>query len=314
METIMLDLNDLQVFVKVVDHGGFTAAGRALGLPKQTLSKRLAALEKATGVRLVHRTSRSFGVTELGQELYRHATAMVVEAEAAEAVIRGRLAEPSGLVRITASVITVQLFLANLLPRLASTYPHIRIALTATDRFVDVVQEGYDIALRDHLGPLPDSGLVQRRVGVEQFWLVATPDYLADRKMPIEPSDLDAHDGIFGKPGDSGWDMIHPDGRTARVAPRPRYYANEGAGLLAAARAGLGVANLPTSVCGAAVKQGELVRLLPAWTAGSVTTTLLTPHRRGLLPSVRVVADAIVDQLFSRTDHWGAGLPPKASS
>jgi DNA-binding transcriptional LysR family regulator len=299
LETIVLDLNDLQVFVKVVDHGGFSAASRALGQPKQTLSKRLAALEKATGVRLVHRTSRSFAVTELGRDLYRHATAMLIEAEAAEAVIRGRLAEPSGLVRITASVITVQLFLANLLPGLARMYPRIRIALTATDRFVDVVQEGYDIALRDHLGPLPDSGLMQRRVGVEQFWLVATPNYLADRKLPIEPSDLNEYEGIFTQPGDSGWDLTHQDGRTARVAPEPRYYANEGAGLLAAARAGLGIANLPTSLCGAAVRQRELVRLLPGWISGTVTTTLLTPHRRGLLPSVRVVADAIVDQLFT---------------
>lgn len=298
----MLDLNDLQVFVKVVDHGGFTAAGRALGLPKQTLSKRLAALEAATGVRLVHRTSRSFGVTELGRDLYRHATAMLIEAEAAEAVIRGRLAEPSGLVRITASVITAQLFLADLLPRIARAYPHIRIALTAVDRFVDVVQEGYDIALRDHLGPLPDSGLVQRRVGIEEFWLVATPNYLADRNLPIEPGDLDGHDSIFTAPGDSGWDIAHRDGRIARVTPVARYYANDGASLLAAARASLGIANLPTSVCRVAVRQGELVRLLPEWTGGTVTTTLLTPHRRGLLPSVRVVADAIVDQLFTGTD------------
>ena len=108
----MLNLNDLQVFVQVVDYGGFSAASRALGLPKQTLSKRVAELESRSGVRLIHRTSRSFAVTDIGRELYRHAAAMVVEAEAAENVVLGRLTEPSGTVRLTASLPMVQTYLS----------------------------------------------------------------------------------------------------------------------------------------------------------------------------------------------------------
>jgi DNA-binding transcriptional LysR family regulator len=185
----MLNLNDLQMFMQVIDHGGFTAASKVLGTPKQTLSKRVAELERRAGVRLIQRTSRSFTVTELGRELYRHAVAMVTEAGAAEDLIKGRLAEPSGLVRITAAIPTVQTQLAPLLPRIATAYPKIRIELHASDRFVDVVQEGYDIALRAHFVPLPDSDLVQRRLGTEYFWLVASPSYLKGRS-PTDPDDI----------------------------------------------------------------------------------------------------------------------------
>lgn len=292
----MLNLNDLQVFVQVVDHGGFTAASRALNLPKQTLSKRIAELERRAGVRLIQRTSRSFTVTELGHELYRHAAAMVVEAEAAESVILGRLTEPSGTVRITASVPTVQTRLAPLLPRIATAYPKIRIVLHASDRFVDIVQEGYDIALRTHFAPLPDSDLVQRRVSTEYFWLVAAPSYLRGRNLE-DPDRIDGLDGIFSGQGETGWTLSSTKGDTRPVTLAPRYVANEGVGLLAAAMAGLGIASLPSFMCDEPVRSGALVRVAPAWTAGEIATTLIMPSRRGLLPSVRIVASHIADQL-----------------
>jgi Transcriptional regulator len=289
----MLNLNDLQIFVHVVNHGGFTAASRALGLPKQTLSKRIGELERRAGLRLIQRTSRSFTVTEAGRELYRHASAMVVEAEAAEAVILGRLAEPSGTVRITASIPTAQGMLAPLLPRIAAAYPKISLVLEAGDRFVDIVQEGYDIAIRDHFGPLPDSGLVQRRVREEEFWLVAAPDFILTRVTA--PSDIDGLDAVFASTAESGWTLRRGDGATAEVRLKPRYVANEGVAIRAAAEAGLGIASLPVSKIRTSLAEGRLVRVLPEWISGSITTSLLMPHRRGLLPSVRVVADLIVE-------------------
>lgn len=292
----MLNLNDLQVFVQVVDHGGFTAASRALNLPKQTLSKRVAELERRAGVRLIHRTSRSFTVTELGDELYRHAAAMVIEAEAAEHVILGRLAEPSGTVRITASVPSVQTRLAPLLPRIALAYPKIRIVLNASDRFVDVVQEGYDIALRTHSAPLPDSDLVQRRLSTEHFLLVASPSYLGDRDVN-SPGQLDGLDGIFSRQDERAWTLSGPDGAVRTVALVPRYVSNEGAAILSAAVAGLGIGALPTFMCEKDLQSGRLVRVAPAWTAGELVTTLIMPSRRGLLPSVRIVADLLAEQL-----------------
>jgi DNA-binding transcriptional LysR family regulator len=293
----MMDLNDLVVFVQVVDHGGFAAASRALGIPKSTLSQRLSALEKAVGVRLVQRTSRSFVVTEIGRDFYRHAAAMLIEAEAAEHVVKGRLAEPSGAVRITASMPIAQFRLAPLLPRLAASYPKIRIMLDVTDRFVDIVQEGFDIALRSHFAPLPNTDLVQRRIYVDPAWLVASPDYVRDKGMPARAEQVSRLDGLMASPNETFWRLHDSEGALAEVTPLSRYVANETVALLEAAKAGLGVACLAASFCTPLIASGALVRLLPDWSAGGVTTTLLMPHRRGQLPSVRVVVDQLIAEL-----------------
>ncbi|NUS68830.1 MAG: LysR family transcriptional regulator [Ensifer adhaerens] len=293
----MRNLNDFIVFAHVVDHKGFAPAARALNVPKSTLSKRVAELEKTLGVRLINRTSRRFTVTEIGEDFYRHASAMLIEAEAAEAIVKGRLAEPSGTVRITASVPTAQMMLAGLLPPLAQAYPKMRVMLHATDRFVDVVQEGFDIAVRDHFAPLPDSGMVQRRVANDAILLVAAPAYLENRGQPREPSDLSRHDGLLASLTSEGWTMRNDAGVVVRVRPMPRFLADESNVLLEAAVSGLGITALPRKICRAAIEAGSLVRVLADWEAGSVTTTLLMPHRRGQLPSVRAVVDFIVTHL-----------------
>ncbi len=294
---MMRNLNDFIIFAHVVDHKGFAPAARVLNVPKSTLSKRVGELEKRLGVRLINRTSRRFTVTEIGEDFYRHAAAMLIEAEAAEAVVKGRLAEPSGTVRITASVPTAQMTLAGLLPQLALAYPKMRVVLHATDRFVDLIQEGFDIAVRDHFAPLPDSGLVQRRVATEVIWLVAAPDYLARRGTSLQPGDLDDHDGLLTSLASDGWRLHNQDGVAASVRPKPRFVADESRVLLEAALSGLGITALPRKLCRAEIDNGSLVRVLPDWQAGLVTTTLLMPHRRGQLPSVRTVVDFIAERL-----------------
>ncbi|MBP1883456.1 LysR substrate-binding domain-containing protein [Sinorhizobium mexicanum] len=293
----MANLNDFMFFVHVADHGGFAPAARALNVPKSTLSKRVAELEKALGVRLINRTSRRFAVTETGEDFYRHAAAMLIEAEAAESVVKGRLAEPSGTVRITASVPTAQLSLAPLLPRLAIAYPKIRFMVHATDRFVDIVQEGFDLAVRDHFASLPDSGLVQRRVGSEAVWFVAAPAYLSARGTPAHPGDLESHDGLLTSLSSEGWVATDPRGSQVQARPRPRFLADESYVLREAALSGLGITALPRKLCAAEVAGGVLVRILPEWTAGRVTTTILMPHRRGQLPSVRATVDFLAARL-----------------
>ena len=292
----MRNLNDYFFFVQVVEHGGFAPAARHTGVPKSTLAKRVAALEAELGVRLIQRTSRRFTVTELGQEFYRHAAAMLIEADAAEDVVKGRLAEPSGTVRITASVPTVQGLLAKPLVRLAAAHPKIHVALHVTDRFVDLVQEGFDIAVRDHFAPLPDSGLVQRRVGSDQICLVAAPAYLAERGTPRQPQELALHAGLMSSMAGGPWRLEDGDGAKEEALPLPRMHVDESTVLLQAAQEGLGIACLPQRMCADAIAAGSLQRVLPAWRAGTVTTTLLMPHRRGQLPSVRLVADAIAGQ------------------
>jgi len=291
----MLNLNDLYYFVQVVDHGGFASASRLIGAPKSTLAKRVAALESDIGVRLIQRTSRRFAVTEIGQDFYRHASAMLIEAEAAENIVKGRLAEPSGIVRITASVPTAQHSLAEPLLELAHTYPKLQIALHATDRFVDLVQEGFDIAVRDHFAPLPDSGLVQRRVRSDPVYLVASPAYVERRGAPENPGDLTNHDGLVTYSSSGMWLLESETGEKAEGRPVSRMAADESTILLRAARAGFGIACLPLKLCRADLSSGALVKVLSAWTAGHVTTTLLMPHRRGQLPSVRAVADLLTE-------------------
>lgn len=290
----MLNLNDLKFFVAAIEHGGFAAAARRLGVPKSTVSKRVAELETALGARLILRTSRSFTLTEAGRDFHEHARAALIEAEAAEDAVRSRASEPSGTVRITASVPTAQFDLAPHLPRLARLYPRLHLQLDVTDRFVDVVQEGYDIAVRSHFAPLPDSGLVQRRARVNPIVLVASPDYLAQRGTPDTPEALAQHDGLLTAPGATSWQLGDGQGRVLRVVPRPRMTANESIALLHAATAGLGITCLPAHMCRDALTAGTLQRVLPAWTAGHVTTTLVMPHRRGLLPGVRVTVEFLV--------------------
>ena len=295
----MLNLNDLSVFVKVVDHGGFAAAARVLGVPKSTLSKRVAMLEAHLGVRLIQRTSRSFVPTETGQAFHRHASAMLIEAEAAENVVKCLLVEPAGVVRITASVTTAQLALAEVLPELARRHPRLQVALHATDRYVDLVQEGFDIAIRDHAAPLPDSELVQRRVGLEPFYLVASPTYLKARGKPRRPEDLAGHDGLLTEfvPKPDGWHLHNDADEKIEVRPIGRFFANEPMTLLRAAESGLGIACLPHGLCAAAIEAGRLKRVLSDWQGRGMTTTLLIAHRRGQLPSVRATVEFLAEAL-----------------
>jgi len=287
----VLNLNDLVLFAAAVEHGGFAAASRRLGVPKSTISKRVAELEEVLAARLIHRTSRSFVLTELGRDFYEHARAALIEAEAAEAVVRRRQAEPSGTVKITASVPTAQMHLAPHLPALSRAYPRLQVQLEVTDRFVDLVLEGFDIAVRSHFAPLPDSGLVQRQLLIEPILLVAAPAYLDQRVALRSPADLASHDGLLTGATATQWQLSNTSGETLQTTPLPRMVANESTVLVNAAVAGLGVVCLPETICRAAVAAGQLVRVLPEWTAGRVTTTIVMPHRRGQLPAVRAAVE-----------------------
>lgn len=300
-----MNLNDLVMFAQAVEAGGFAQAARRFGTPKSTLSKRVAALEDSLGVRLIQRSTRSFQLTEVGREFHEHARAALIEVESAQHVIGRRLAEPNGTVRLTASVPTVQFELAPLLPELARLHPKLRLELDATDRFVDVLQEGFDLALRSHFAPLPDSGLVQRPLGASPVLVVASPAYLRERPRVRHASDLAQHDGLLTAPDAAVWKLRSSSGEECAVAPRPRMVANESVALIQGAMAGLGLTCLPQSICSGQLARGELVNVLPRWSAGSVATTLLMPHRRGQLPSVRVVADFLVQRLRPQVQAGG---------
>jgi DNA-binding transcriptional LysR family regulator len=289
----MLNFNDLVFFVRVAESGGFTAAARLLGLPKSTVSKRVGFLEAQLGARLLHRTSRRITLTDVGRDVLQHASAALIEAEAAEAAVHRRLGQPSGIVRLTASVPVAQDMLAHRLPKLAQAHPDLLVQLHVTDRFVDLVHEGFDIAVRSHFAPLPDSSLVQRQIDVDPVVLVASPDYLRAHGTPDAPASLPEHRGLITGPAAPRWRLRGPAGAVEEVQPRAAMVADESWVLLRAAQAGLGIACLPQRMCQAQLDDGSLTRVLPQWTAGSVTTTLLMPARRGQLPAVRVVVEAL---------------------
>ena len=288
----MLDLNDFFLFVQVVDRGGFTAAGRTLRMPKSTLSHRIQQLETNLGVRLLNRTSRQFGATDAGKEFYHHAVAMLREAEQAETAIRHRLSEPTGVVRCTAGVATMQFAMRDMLPDFLSLYPKVNVVAHATDRIVDIVGENYDVAVRAHSNPLPDSNLVQRTLTPAPWFLFAGSAYLDSNKAPETPRDLQKHPSLFMmRTGVAPvWRLRHSSkAKDQVVLPlAPRLLGDDMIGLKQAAIKGLGVVALPGYVCRDEVRSGALRRVLPNWLAGDSTITALVPYRQGLLPSVRV--------------------------
>jgi DNA-binding transcriptional LysR family regulator len=300
-DAAMLDLNDFFYFVQVVDRSGFTAAGRMLRIPKSTLSHRIQRLEAELGVRLLNRTSRRFAMTDAGEEFYRHAVVMLHDAELAESAIRHRLTEPTGAVRCTAATATMQFAMCDIMADFLLRYPKVDIVAHATDRNVDIVGENYDVAIRAHSDPLPDSTLVKRALTPAPWLLFAGSAYLDANEAPKTPEDLRNHPSLFmmrtgvapvwrlRRSGEAGDEVVIP--------LTPRLLCDDMIALKRAAIAGLGIVALPGYICRDDVRSGVLRRVLPAWFAGDSTITALIPYRRGLLPSVRAFVDHLVAEL-----------------
>ena len=287
----MLDLNDFFYFVQVVDRRGFSAAGRKLRIPKSTLSHRMQEMEKNLGVRLLNRTSRHFGVTEAGSEFYRHAVSMLQQAEQAETAMRQRLAEPMGTVRFTAAVATAQFAMREMVSDFLIRYPKVNVIGHATDQAIDIVGENYDVAIRGHSLPLPDSTLVQRPLAPAPWFLFAGSAYIDAHGSPQTPQDLAKHPSLFMmRTGVApAWQLRHSSDPSDEVVVHltPRLLSDDMVGLKQAAIVGLGIVALPAYVCRDEVRSGALRRVLPTWLAGNSMLTALIPYRQGLLPCVR---------------------------
>ena len=290
----MLDLNDFFYFVQIVDRGGFTAAGQTLRIPKSTLSHRIQQLDTNLGVRLLNRTSRRFAMTDAGEEFHRHAVVMLREAELAETAIRHRLSEPTGTVRCTAGMATMQFAMRDIVADFLVRHPKVNVVAHATDQNVDIVGENYDVAIRAHTDPLPDSTLVQRSLTPAPWFLFAGSAYLDANETPHTPQDLRSHPSLFMMRTGLApvWRLRHSSKANEVVMPlAPRLLSDDMIVLKQAAIAGLGVVALPGYVCRDEVRSGSLRRVLPTWLAGDSTITALIPYRQGLLPSVRVFLD-----------------------
>ncbi|MGD9802002.1 MAG: LysR substrate-binding domain-containing protein [Hyphomicrobiaceae bacterium] len=289
----MRDLNDLYFFVQAVDHGGFAPAARSLGMPKSRLSRRIAVLEDRLGVRLVQRTTRRFAVTEIGQEYYRHCVAMLVEANAADEAIARIRSEPQGLVKVSCPSALIYFQVGDMIGRFMAANPRVEIHLECTNRRVDVIAEGFDLALRARLPPLEDSELIMKVLGNSRHRLLASPELLKRHTEPLVPADLAGLPSVDvgPPPGEHFWSLDGPDGSHARIRHHPRLIVDDMVALCFAARNGVGVAELPTMMIGREIENGGLVDVLPDWSPKSRVVHAVFPSRRGLLPSVRALLD-----------------------
>lgn len=294
----MDDLNDLFYFVKVVEHGGFTQAGRALNMPKSKLSRRIAALEERYGVRLLQRSTRHFSVTETGKEFHAHCVAVLVEADAARDVMERRRSEPQGIVRMSCPTALLAFRIGDLVAQFMTECPKIQVHLEATDRRVDVLGEGLDLALRVRFPPLEDSDLVMRVLCESPQRLVACPDFLAGRDMPKHPEDLAGLPSLdWGPPRDHLWQLVGPQGMEAQIPHRPRYITDDMTALRQAALRGVGIVQLPCMVVDDELKKGTLVDVMPGWAPKGGVIHAVFPSRRGLLPGVRLLIDYLVEHI-----------------
>jgi DNA-binding transcriptional LysR family regulator len=293
----MQDLNDLYYFVQVVDHLGFAPAARAIGLPKSKLSRRIALLEERLGVRLIQRSSRRFAVTEIGQDYYRRCLAMLVEAEAAQGVIDQVRTEPQGVVRMSCPTALLHFQFGELIARFMVEYPRIEVHLESTNRRVDVIGEGFDLAIRVRFPPLEQTDLVMRKLDESTQFLVASPACLRERPItqPVELSGFPSLD--LGPPhGEHNWCLEGPDGATALVPHKPKLVTDDMSVLRRAALAGVGIVQMPSLMVWEDLTAGRLVSVLPEWQPRSGIVHAVFPSRRGLLPSVRTLLDFLASE------------------
>ena len=295
----MQDLNDLYYFAMVVEHGGFAAAERALGIPKSRLSRRISQLETDLGVRLLQRSTRCFAVTDVGMSVYRHAQTMLTEAQAAREVVDRLSAEPRGVVRVSVPVALAQQQLPRLLPKFLEQYPKVRLQLHVGNRRVDLINEGFDVALRVRARLDDDGSLVMRSFGQIQELLVASPKYLDRAGRPRDPSDLASHLtlSIHEDEAHQRWELHGPGGEVRRVDLQPRVAGFDFPLLQSMVKDGFGITMLPETVCAEAVRKGELEVVLPEWSLPQGICHAVFASRRGLLPAVRVFIDFLAEHL-----------------
>ena len=295
----MQDLNDMLYFAEVVERGGFAAAGRALGIPKSRLSRRVSELEGQLGVRLLQRTTRRLSLTEEGQVFYARSKELLAGVDEAEAEITSRSGAASGLLRINAPFTFGILHLAPLWGVFRSQHPQVALDITLSDRVVDLVEEGYDVAIR--IATLPSSTLVSKRLASTRIVLCASPAYLAAHGTPQHPADLAAHAVIAYRywASKDEWHFDGPDGPVS-AKTRPCMHTNSGDTCRAAALAHQGIILQPTFLVAGDLAAGTLVELMPQYRSLVLGIYAVYPTRKHVSPKVRALVDFLAAKLAER--------------
>jgi len=292
----VIDLNDMYLFAKVVESGGYSAAGRALGIQTSLLSRRVAELERELGVRLLNRTTRRISLTDVGRTFYEHCQALVSQADLAVDAVEHTRSEPRGLVRISCPVPLLHSSVMPMVSQFLASYPDVRVRVEATNRRVDVVEEGFDIALRVRTPPLEDTELVIRHLSTSESVLLGSPGLLARHGRPAAFEDLASFPTLsMTTAGERHtWYFTGPDGAAHEFAHLPRLISDDMATLHHAARQDLGIVCLPSFMVEADLRRGALVHLLPTFLLRKGIVHAVFASRRGMVPAVRYLIDALV--------------------
>ncbi len=279
----MLDLNEVAVFLKVVEMGSFSKAAQNLGMPNSTVSAKVSQLEAALRTTLIRRTTRKLFITEEGQLFYDKCKRGVSEIQLAQEAITQSQSEPQGVLKLTAPVDFGSAILPKLIYEYKTKYPKVSFDIFLNDRMVDVVGEGFDLAIR--VGQLKDSGLISKKVGEIYFAPFASPGYLKKFKPPKSPADLKHHRCIqFAALGNT-WKLIGP--KTITVDLKNEIIVNELNTIKELTASGMGIALLPTFLCADDIKKKRLIRVLPEWRTNLQPISIVYGGDRYVSPKVR---------------------------
>jgi DNA-binding transcriptional LysR family regulator len=298
-----MDLNLVSAFVEVVEAQSFTAAARALGLPKSSVSRRITELEKELGVPLLHRTTRKLSLTDAGRAYFTQAERALTELRNAAELASGMDAEPRGVVRLTAPVDVGVMGLPEILGDFSRSFPDIHVELSLSTRELDLREEGFDLAIRS--GTSHDANLVVRRIGHSKAGLFASPHYLYERGRPETVGELMQHDAVLfrGKDGKALWQLEGPNETTSSVEVSGRVSGNELMFVGNAITNGLGIGILPLFVvgrCAEARKRAALERVLPEWVMPGAELTVVTPSGPKRPHRVTLLRDYLVENMRAK--------------
>lgn len=296
-----MEFTSLQAFVKVVQTGSFTRAAEALSTEKARLSRLISQLEKELGVRLLERSTRALSLTESGREFFERAVGILAALEEAQRAMQKAQGEPRGTLKLTCGVEFGMIAVSDWINRYLQRYPQLRVDADYTSRVLDIVHEGFDLAIR--VGPLADSALSARKLGDLHYGLFAAPDYLQRRGLPADPQALTEHATLAFAGGrhQASW-QLQREAQSQRVELAPRIKANNIFAICDAASSGLGIAQLPLIVAAPALQAGRLQAVLPDWRPPSVPVHAVFASARYLTPKVR----AFIDLAVAAMAEWGA--------